>query len=149
VGVVRVPVVHEFDLAEVDGLDSHIDPAFADVNEPHARFQPAHVRDGCAFSPVIDPAPERVEHLLVAEIPRLGLQTELLENGRRDRDLVHIGGDAADDRADDPLRGSKGQAIHGDSKHRDGRALTAPFARVRRGRMGAGGRGRIPFIGTI
>lgn len=31
-GVIRVPIVHEFDLAEVDGFDSDIDPALAGVN---------------------------------------------------------------------------------------------------------------------
>lgn len=48
---------------------------------------------------MINPAPEWVEHVLISEISRLGLQAELLEDGRGNRNPVHIGGDNFKDRS--------------------------------------------------
>ena len=45
VSVVPVAVVHEFDLAEVNGFEAHVDPPLPHVDKPHAGFQTAHVRD--------------------------------------------------------------------------------------------------------
>ncbi len=44
--VVWVAVVHYLDLAEVYGLDSYIDIAGGEIEEPHAGLEPAHIGYG-------------------------------------------------------------------------------------------------------
>ncbi len=38
VSMVFVAVVHDFDLAEVNGFESDVDPPFPHIDEPHAGF---------------------------------------------------------------------------------------------------------------
>ncbi len=85
-GVARVVPVHQAHLAEMNGLDTDVDIAGGQKVEPHACFQPAHVRNRAASPPVIHETPVGVEHVAIPEMAILDRQTELVKHVLRYRD---------------------------------------------------------------
>ncbi|MCH8046845.1 MAG: hypothetical protein IID44_24345 [Planctomycetes bacterium] len=92
-------------MAEMNGFESHVDPPLPHIDEPHAGFQAAHVRDRSAFAPVVDAMAAGIDHVFITEIPCFRFQIELLKNGGRNGDFVHI---CRDDFEDGPLENDVG-----------------------------------------
>src|SRR5262245_53693607 len=66
-GVTGIVFVHQTDLAKVNRFDARVDVTGNEEIKPHARFQPAHVRDGAVASPMIHEPPIGVQHVLVTK----------------------------------------------------------------------------------
>ena len=99
VSVISIAVIHNFDLSKVDSFQTHVDPSLTQIKKPHTGLQATHVWNRSALTPVVDAATEGIQHILVTEIPRFRHETELLEYGGRNRDIVDISGDNFEDRA--------------------------------------------------
>ena len=91
VGEAGVVSAHELGLAEVNRLIAGVDVARAAVEEPEAGLKLGDVRDRAAGHPEIAEATVGIEHRLVAEVAALDRQAELLEDPRRNGDVLHAG----------------------------------------------------------
>src|SRR5207244_667109 len=65
-GVAGIVLVHEADLTEMNRLDAGVDIAGHQEIKPHARLQPAHVRNR-AVPPMIHKSAIRIEHVSIIE----------------------------------------------------------------------------------
>ena len=92
VDVLRVILVHQAHLAEVDGLDPDVDVAAGQEIEPHPRLEAAHVRDRATAPPVVHEPPVGIEHFRIPEIAVLHGLTELDEDVLRDGEGFHASG---------------------------------------------------------
>ena len=93
VDVVRIAVVHERDLPEMDRLNADVDVAPTEVHKPHPRLRLAHIGHGRSAPPLVDAMAVGIEHRLVAEVPWFRVKAKLFEQTNGHGDSVDLLGD--------------------------------------------------------